>query len=139
MIENFIAGINDVDDIMAEWHEFVAEQREQELVSIIQSEQLKEAETRKFMDNCFRDGEVKIIGTDIEKILPAVSFFGGGNRAQKKEGVIAKLKSFFEKYFGIGTAPAFTKKKEAKDMIYCCVPEKELLKVAEEISYGNKN
>lgn len=63
LIENFIAGINDMDDIMAEWHEFVAQQREQELVSIIQSEGLKETETRKFMDNCFRDGEVKTIGT----------------------------------------------------------------------------
>lgn len=139
LIENFIAGINDVDDIMAEWHEFVAEQREQELVSIIQSERLKEAETRKFMDNCFRDGEVKTIGTDIEKILPAVSLFGGGNRAEKKEGVVAKLKNFFDKYFGIGTAPTFAKDDEKSIITYQFRQNNELLRVAEEVNYNTQN
>ena len=33
--------------------------------------------------------------------MPPVSRFGGG-RAEKKEGIIEKLKKFFEKYFGIG-------------------------------------
>ena len=30
--------------------------------------------------------------------------FGGGNRAKKKENIIVKVKKFFEKYFGLGTA-----------------------------------
>lgn len=34
--------------------------------------------------------------------MPPVSRFGGGGRAQKKQGVIDKLKSFFDKFFGIG-------------------------------------
>ena len=34
--------------------------------------------------------------------MPPVSRFGGGGRAQKKQGVIEKLKVFFEKYFGLG-------------------------------------
>ena len=34
--------------------------------------------------------------------VPPVSRFGGGNRAKKKQGIIAKLKAFFEKYFGLG-------------------------------------
>ena len=42
LIENFIAGINDVDDIMTVWHEFVAEQQEIELKQIIAEEKLKE-------------------------------------------------------------------------------------------------
>lgn len=33
-----------------------------------------------------------------------MSRFGGGNRAEKKENIIAKVKKFFEKYFGLGTA-----------------------------------
>jgi type I restriction enzyme R subunit len=33
--------------------------------------------------------------------MPPVSRFGGGNRAAKKQGVIDKIKAFFEKYFGI--------------------------------------
>ena len=104
LIETFIAGINDVDDVMAEWHGFVAEQREKELVQIIQEEMLKEPETRKFLENAFRDGEVKTTGTDIDKLLPPVSRFGGGGRAGKKQTVIDKLKGFFERFFGIGEA-----------------------------------
>jgi len=30
-----------------------------------------------------------------------VSRFGGGNRATKKQGVIDRLKTFFDKFFGI--------------------------------------
>lgn len=35
LIENFIAGINDVDDIMTEWNNYVAAQRDQQLIIII--------------------------------------------------------------------------------------------------------
>ena len=105
LIEMFIAGINDVDDVMAEWQGFVAAEREKELVQIIQEEKLKEPETRKFLENAFRDGEIKTTGTDIDKLMPPVSRFGGGGaRAKKKQGVIDKLKGFFERFFGIGEA-----------------------------------
>ena len=53
------------------------------------------------MENAFRDGAIRTTGTDIDKILPAMSRFGGGNRQEKKKNVIEKLKSFFEKYFGV--------------------------------------
>ena len=102
LIETFIAGINDVEDVMTEWRDYVAEKREEELVQIIKDEKLKEPETRKFIENAFRDGEIKTTGTDIDKLMPPVSRFGGGNRATKKQGVIDKLKSFFEKFFGVG-------------------------------------
>ena len=103
LIETFIAGINDVDDVMIAWHDYVAEERERQLKQIIAEEGLKEAETRKFMENAFRDGEVRTTGTDIEKLMPPVSRFGGGGRAKKKQGVIDKFKGFFERFFGIGS------------------------------------
>lgn len=102
LIENFIAGINDVEDVMTEWNGYVAEQREADLEAIIKDEKLKPEETRKFLENSFREGEVKTVGTDIDTIMPPVSRFGGGNRAKKKQTVIDKLKTFFEKYFGVG-------------------------------------
>lgn len=112
LIENFISGINDVDDVLTEWNDYVAEQRESDLITIINDEKLKPEETRKFLDNSFREGEIKTVGTDIDKFLPPVSRFGGGNRAKKKQTVIDKLKSFFEKYFGIGGSVNFTDKGE---------------------------
>lgn len=105
LIETFIAGINDVDDVMEEWRGFVAVEREKELDQIIQEEKLKEPEARRFLENAFRDGEIKTTGTDIDKLMPPVSRFGGGGaRAKKKQTVIDKLKGFFEKFFGIGEA-----------------------------------
>ena len=82
LIETFIAGINDVDDVLTEWRSFVVEQKEKELASIVAEENLKPEETRKFVENAFRDGEIKTTGTDIDKLMPPVSRFGGGNRAE---------------------------------------------------------
>lgn len=111
LIETFIAGINDVDDVMNEWRSYVVEQRDHDLNAIITEERLKPEDTRKFMENAFRDGEIKTAGTDIDKLMPPISRFGGGNRAKKKQGVIDKLKIFFEKYFGIGGSSTFTEQK----------------------------
>ena len=104
LIETFIAGINDVDDVINRWNEYVSKQRETDLEQIITEEKLKPKETRKFLENAFRDGEVKTLGTDIDGLMPPVSRFGGGNRAKKKQTIIEKLKAFFEKYFGIGVS-----------------------------------
>ena len=103
LIDSFIAGINDIDDVLAEWRRFVAEEKEKELKEIIESENLKEDETRKFISDCFKNGQVKTTGTDIQKIMPPVRRFGGGNHEQKKQGVIAKIIAFFEKFFGISS------------------------------------
>ena len=102
LIETFIAGINDVSDVMLEWRTFVAEEKERQLVAIIQEENLKDDETRRFMESSFRDGSVKTTGTDIDRLMPPISRFGGGNRAAKKQTIIDKLKGFFDRFFGIG-------------------------------------
>ena len=104
LIENFIAGVNDVEDVMDEWNTYVSKQREADLQQLIQEEKLKPEETRRFLETSFREGEVKTVGTDIDKLMPPVSRFGGGKRAKKKMTIIEKLKAFFEKYFGIGTS-----------------------------------
>lgn len=104
LIDGFISKINADTNVMDDWGKFVKEQKEIDLKKIINDENLNEKETRKFLDNAFRDGQVKTNGTDIEKILPPMRRFGGGNRAKKKENIIVKVKKFFEKYFGLGTA-----------------------------------
>ncbi|MDY3825573.1 MAG: type I restriction endonuclease subunit R, partial [Lachnospiraceae bacterium] len=130
LIETFIAGINDVDDVMNEWHSYVVEQRDYDLNKIIAEEKLKPEDTRKFMENAFRDGEIKTAGTDIDKLMPPISRFGGGGRAKKKQGVIDKLKVFFEKYFGIGGSSSFSEQ-ESKVMAYDFENQEQLQKVAE--------
>ena len=101
LIENFIATINTQTDVNSDWKKFVLKQKETDLSALIADEKLKDEETRKYMENAFRDGAVKTTGTDIDKLMPPVSRFGGGNRAAKKQGIIEKIQAFFEKYFGI--------------------------------------
>lgn len=102
LIKAFIDNLNDGDDVMEEWHEYIARKREEELEQIIADEKLKDEETRKFIKDSFRDGEIKTIGTDIDRLMPPVSRFGGGNRDAKKQNVIDRLKAFFERFFGLG-------------------------------------
>ena len=140
LIENFIAGINEVDDVMDEWNNYVAQRREQDLDEIIVEERLRPEDTRKFMENAFRDGEIKTTGTDIDKLLPPISRFGGtGTRAKKKQGVIDKLKTFFEKYFGIGGSASFIEPRH--NMITYDLDGKESLSMVAEpkTPYGKKD
>lgn len=129
LIETFIAGINDVDDVMTEWRSYVSEERERQLMQIIIEEKLNETETRRFLEDSFRNGEVKTTGTDIDKLMPPVSRFGGGNRAAKKQTIIDKLKAFFERFFGIGDSSFVKIEKVNANYNYSPEP---LLMVAEE-------
>lgn len=101
LIEHFIETINAKTDVQKDWHKFVIVQKESDLTAIITEENLKPEEARKFIENSLRDGIFKTTGTDIDKIMPPVSRFGSGSRAAKKQGIIDKLKRFFEKYFGV--------------------------------------
>lgn len=102
LIEDFIETINASSDVNGDWQKFVQEQKEVDIQELIQEEKLKPEETKKLMKNAFRDGVLKTTGTDVDKILPPVSRFGGGgSRDKKKRTVINKLRSFFEKYYGL--------------------------------------
>ncbi|WP_338999969.1 type I restriction endonuclease subunit R [Fusobacterium animalis] len=101
LIEGFIDRVNSSKNVTDDFKKFVREEKEKDLEKVIEEEKLKPEETKKFIDNSLRDGILKTTGTDIDKLLPPVSRFGGGNRAEKKLGVIEKLKVFFDKYLGL--------------------------------------
>lgn len=63
---------------------------------------LRPDETRAFVDNAFRDGQVRAAGTAITRILPPVSrFTKGPNHGAKKQAVIDKLTAFFDRFFDL--------------------------------------
>lgn len=129
LIEGFIDRINVNNDIYKDWTAFVKEQKEHDLETLIEEENLNSEETRKFLDNSFRDGEVKTTGTDIEKILPPMRRFGGDNKTKRKQSIIEKISKFFEKYFGI----LGSKQSDENDITYIISEEDdELLNVAED-------
>jgi len=100
LIERFVEQVNASTKVDEDWCKFLNERKEADISAIIEEENLKPEETRRFIENAFRDGVLKTTGTAIDKIMPPVSRFGGG-RAAKKQGIIEKLMAFFEKYFGL--------------------------------------
>lgn len=100
LIEGFVASVTAQTEVEKDWRAFVLQQKENDLSHLIDEERLKPEETRRYIDNSFRDGELRTTGTDIDRIMPPVSWFGGG-RVEKKKTLIEKLMEFFEKYLGL--------------------------------------
>lgn len=102
LIEQFIGSLNVGSNVDDEWHEFVDAKKIEELDQIIVDENLDHDATYKFISNAFRDGGVQVTGTAVTKILPPVSFFSPDNaHTNKRETVLEKLSTFFNKFFDI--------------------------------------
>ena len=103
LIENFINQMNTSEtDIQEEFYKYVREEKKKDLSILIKEENLKEKETNEFISSCFEYGEIITSGSDIDKILPPISRFSKqGNKIEKKQIVVEKLQSFFEKYSGL--------------------------------------
>ena len=105
LIERFIDKITvkkgDV-DITKEWDDHIEEEKNAELEQIIKDENLKSAETYRYVNDCFEMGFLQTAGIAITKILPPMPIFGKGNlRKEKKQRVIDKLRVFFNRYTNI--------------------------------------
>lgn len=102
LIENFINTLNTNSEVDKDWRQFTEKSKAQDLERIIEEENLKPEETKKYIANAFRDGDIKATGTGLADILPPVSMFDKDKkRTQKKAKVLEKIKSFFDKYLGI--------------------------------------
>ena len=101
LIHEFIQTLNPETPVETGWTSFVQQEKTKELDEIIAEEKLKPDATKQYLDNAFRDGVLKITGTDFDRIMPPVSRFGGGNRSAKKQGIITRILQFFEKYEGV--------------------------------------
>lgn len=102
LIEHFVASVSSSAKVDEAWLAFVATRKAEELEQIIAEEGLNAEETKAFVANAFRDGAIPATGTAITKILPPVSRFSKNNgHSVKKQTVLDKLGTFFERYFGL--------------------------------------
>lgn len=101
LIEGFIDRVNASASLEADWEAYVRDQKERELATLIGTLGLKPDEARRYIDVALRDGALKTSGVALDRVLPAVSRFGGGSRAARKEAVIERLEAFFDKYSGL--------------------------------------
>ncbi|MDD4080491.1 MAG: type I restriction endonuclease subunit R [Eubacteriales bacterium] len=100
LILGFIESVNVQTDVQKDWRKFVRERKEEDLGQLIEEEKLKPEETRRYIENAFRDGALRTTGPDLDTIMPPVSWFDGG-RVEKKKTLMEKLAAFFEKYLGL--------------------------------------
>jgi len=108
LINQFIASLDVGAVVDEDWQRFVEKKKIEELEKIIQDESLDRDAAYSFVKNAFRDGGVTTTGTAISKVLPPVSRFSPtGERTRKRESVLTKLTSFFERFFDI-SAGKFT-------------------------------
>jgi len=102
LINQFITSLDIHSVVDDDWQKFVDKKKIEELEKIINNEGLDHDATYAFVRNSFRDGSVATTGTAITKVLPPVSRFSPtGERTQKRESVLSKLTSFFERFFDI--------------------------------------
>lgn len=102
LINQFITSLDIHSVVDDDWQKFVDKKKVEELEQIITNEGLDHDATYTFVKNAFRDGSVATTGMAITKVLPPVSRFSPtGERTQKRESVLSKLTSFFERFFDI--------------------------------------
>lgn len=103
LIDGFVDQVGIDVDVAEEWQSYVEEAFRDELGKVIDEESLHRENTFDFMVSGFRDGQLRVTGTRIGKVLPKVSRFAtnGGNRIEKKARTIEKLTGIFERFKGL--------------------------------------
>jgi len=104
LIDQFISSLSPSKDVDESWQAFIEKKKREELESLIAEENLNKEETFRYIENAFRDGYVQETGTAITRVLPPVSRFSpSGERTQKRETVLSKIKDFFQRFFDISS------------------------------------
>lgn len=105
LILDFIDSLRVDASVTDEWKSYIDKKKQEELDKIIQEEDLVPAETVKFINQAFKTGEIKESGTAIVKVMKPVSMFGKNNkgisRSEKKQTILDKLITFFNRFFGL--------------------------------------
>ena len=102
LIQQFVQSLNPESAVEDDWRTFVDAKKVEELDQIIVEENLDHGATYRFVENAFRDGAVQSSGTAITKIMPPVSRFDPDqSRGKKRETVLDKLATFFNKFFDV--------------------------------------
>ncbi len=106
LVEMFVRSVTSDSDVGAEWSDFIRKERARDLEEIIKSENLQPEATRRYVDAAFYRGEIEAYGPELEPLLPPAPLFPvkgqtTSSRIEKKNSVLQKLRSFFNKFSGL--------------------------------------
>ena len=103
LIQKFVDDITVDTNVESYWTKFIADQKRMELEQIIEEERLETARAHVLMDQAFEAGELRLEGTAISRILPAVNMFAPDSEyGTQKKRVFEKLTAFFERFYSLG-------------------------------------
>lgn len=104
LVEDFVESVSLQGAVDEQWQSYISAKREAELQELIEAHKLKLEETQSFVDEAFRDGQLRTAGTEITRILQPVSRFNReSNHGDKKKRVIEALSRFFERFRGLAS------------------------------------
>ena len=104
LVEDFVESVSLQGAVDEQWQSYISAKREAELQELIEAHKLKLEETQSFVDEAFRDGQLRTAGTEITRILRPVSRFNReSNHGDKKKRVIEALSRFFERFRGLAS------------------------------------
>jgi type I restriction enzyme R subunit len=102
LIEQFLSTIDNHSDIDKSWKLYIEQERESELASIIETENLDPVAAQKYVSQAFTDGELQLAGPALTNMLPPKNMFTPENEhGQQKASVLAKLQEYFDRFFGL--------------------------------------
>lgn len=103
LIQKFVDDITVDTNVESYWSKFISEQKRMELEQIIEDERLEVARAHILMEQAFKTGELRLEGTSISRMLPAINMFSPSNDyGIQKQRVFERLSAFFERFHLLG-------------------------------------
>lgn len=94
-----LSDLKNTDDILESFYSFAKKEKENNIISLVEEENLKE-DSKRFIEKAISKGYVEYAGDELDRIIPPTSRRLGA-REKKKESVLEKIRKIVEVFVGI--------------------------------------
>lgn len=94
-----LSDLKNTDDILESFYSFAKKEKENNIISLVEEENLKEG-SKRFIEKAISKGYVEYAGDELDRIIPPTSRRLGA-REKKKESVLEKIRKIVEVFVGI--------------------------------------
>lgn len=94
-----LSELKNTDDILDLFYSFAKKEKENNIISLVEEENLKE-DSKRFIEKAISKGYVEYAGDELDRIIPPTSRRQGA-REKKKELVLEKIRKIVEVFVGI--------------------------------------
>ena len=94
-----LSELKNTDDILESFYSFAKKEKENNIISLVEEESLKE-DSKRFIEKAISKGYVEYAGDELDRIIPPTSRRLGA-REKKKESVLEKIRKIVEVFVGI--------------------------------------